>query len=112
VWYAGRVPTVVAVSRTDLAFLVSQYRAVEILDALTDHPHTLRDLRTRAHACRRPLARTLRGLAAHGLIRRTYPGSWDRFQPAGRYELTPQGRETAARLSVLDVWIDLYEHNP
>lgn len=98
------------VSRTDLAFLVSRYRAVEILDALADRPLTLHELRSEAHACRRPLARTLRLLAAHRLVRRTYPGSWDRLRSAGRYELTAQGRDLADRLSALDVWTDLYEH--
>ncbi|MFD1047403.1 winged helix-turn-helix transcriptional regulator [Kibdelosporangium lantanae] len=97
-------------SSTDLAFLVSQYRAVEILDALTDHPLTFHDLHIEAHASRRPLAATLRMLAAHGLVRRTHPGSWDQHRP-GRYELTPHGHALADRLSVLDVWVDLYEHH-
>ncbi|WP_165960322.1 winged helix-turn-helix transcriptional regulator [Actinocrispum wychmicini] len=97
-------------SRTDLAFLVSQYRAVEILDALARKSLALRDLRVQTHASRRPLARTLRLLGAHGMVRRTHPGSWDRLRPVGRYELTRQGHELADQLSVLDVWTDLYEH--
>lgn len=104
------VPTVVAVSSNDLAFLVSRYRAVEILDALTDRPFTLHDLRIATHASRRALARTVRLLAAHGLIHRTHPGSWDRLH-TGRYDLTPAGRALADCLSVLDVWVDLYEHH-
>jgi DNA-binding HxlR family transcriptional regulator len=56
-----------------------------------------------------PFLVSLRLLAAHGLVRRTQPGSWDRLRP-GRYELTSQGRELAERLSVLDVWTELYEH--
>jgi DNA-binding HxlR family transcriptional regulator len=103
--YDRRVPS------TDLPFLVSQYRAVEILDALAERSHTLRDLQTRARACRRPLARTLRLLAAHGLVRRpAHPGSWDRLLRADRYELTPAGRQLVDRLSVLAPWTSLYEN--
>jgi DNA-binding HxlR family transcriptional regulator len=100
------------VSSVDLPFLVSQYRAVEILDALAEEPQTLRDLRALAHASRRPLVRTLRLLAAHGLVRRTQPGSWDRLRPVGRYELTTEGRALADQLSILDVWTSLYEQYP
>ena len=98
-------------SSVDVPFLVSQYRAVEVLDALTERPHTLRELQSAIGAARRPLARTLRVLAAHGTVRRTSSGSWDRLnRTAARYDLTGTGRQLAAELSRLDVWTELYEH--
>ena len=93
----------------DLPFLVSQYRAVELLDALIERPRTLRELQSVTGATRRPLARTLRVLAAHGMVAKPESGSWDRLTSRGRYELTCLGHDLVGKLSSLDVWAELYE---
>ncbi|MGY6651460.1 winged helix-turn-helix transcriptional regulator [Amycolatopsis sp. TRM77291] len=96
----------------ELAWLVSQPCAVEILDALTDVPRPFADLRGRLRASRRTISSALRVLAAAGVVRRRgHCGSWDSLPPPStRYELTATGREFTRQLNRLEVWTTLYEH--
>lgn len=96
----------------ELAWLVSQPCAVEILDVLAEAPRPLTDLHRQLKATRRTISSALRVLAAAGAVRRRgHCGSWDSLPPPStRYELTAAGREFTRQLNRLEVWTTLYEH--
>ncbi|MFE6613345.1 winged helix-turn-helix transcriptional regulator [Amycolatopsis sp. NPDC057786] len=96
----------------ELAWLVSQPCAVEILDVLAETPRPLTDLHRQLKATRRTISSALRVLAAAGVVRRRgHCGSWDILPPPStRYELTATGREFTRQLNRVEVWTTLYEH--
>jgi DNA-binding HxlR family transcriptional regulator len=93
--------------------LASQRYAVDVLDALSERPHTYAELRKFLRAHRRGLDDAMRVLTAHGAIRRSgHGGSWDQRAPgSARYHLTATGRHLTHQLSQLDTWTALYEHH-
>ncbi|RDI49055.1 hypothetical protein [Nocardia mexicana] len=93
---------------TALSDLVSQRYAVEVLDALAQRPRTSAELATFAPQSS-VLDRTLRELAARGIIRTD--GTWDdtRTLP-GTITLTAAGFALIGALSRFDVWAALYAH--
>jgi DNA-binding HxlR family transcriptional regulator len=70
--------------------LASQRYAVDVLDALSERPHTYAELRKFLRAHRRGLDDAMRALTTHGAIRRSgHGGSWDQRAPGStRYQLT------------------------
>ena len=93
--------------------LASQRYAVDVLDALSERPHTYAELRKFLRAHRRSLDDAMRALTTHGAIRRSgHGGSWDLRAPGStRYHLTATGRHLTHQLSQLDTWTALYEHH-
>ena len=85
--------------------------AVDVLDLLAAGPAGFSALRTMLRVRRRELDAALRVLAAHGLVHRHgHLGTWDWRAPlSARYALTDDGRDLAARLDDLDVWVTIYQ---
>ncbi|WP_433522614.1 winged helix-turn-helix transcriptional regulator [Nocardia pseudovaccinii] len=90
--------------------LVSRRHVVEILDALSNRPHTTAELTTLIHVRRNTLARVLRVIASQSLIAADSQGSWDwPLEATDVIRLTGRGTQTIESLSSLSVWTALYE---
>jgi DNA-binding HxlR family transcriptional regulator len=95
----------------DVRELVSHPNVVEVLDALSDGPMTLADLRASVPSARRGLA-ALRILAAHGLVSAADGGSWDNIARGNTvYRHTDRGRALFETLSRLSVWTTMLEND-
>ncbi|WP_406238604.1 hypothetical protein [Nocardia sp. NBC_01009] len=91
--------------------LVSHRYIVEILDALSNRPHTAAELTAITTGRHRALAQALRVAASHGLVTNDCRGSWDGAIPATDIiRLTDRGMRAVELLSNLSVWTALYEH--
>ncbi|MET8875071.1 helix-turn-helix domain-containing protein [Nocardia sp. NPDC004604] len=90
--------------------LVSRRYVVEILDALSNRPHTSAELTRLIHVRRNTLAHVLRVIASQGVITADSQGSWDHsLDSADAIRLTDRGTRTIESLSNLSVWTALYE---
>ena len=97
-------------SERGLRELVSHPHVVEVLDALSNGPMTLADIRSQVPAGRRALTMALRLVAARGLVTRDDAGSWDADAPTHVvYRYTDLGRLVFASLSRFSFWTTLFE---
>lgn len=88
---------------------MSHPQVVEILDALSEGPHSVRDLTRVVGARRRAVSAALRVMAADGLVRADHRGSWDEPLAADVVRLTGRGEAIVDSLSRFEVWMALYE---
>jgi DNA-binding HxlR family transcriptional regulator len=94
----------------DLRELVSHRYVVEVLDALSDGPMTLADIRSSVHAGRRELAAAVRLVAARGLVTRSDTGSWDTDASVHAvYRHTDLGRDVYEALSRFSFWTTVFD---
>jgi DNA-binding HxlR family transcriptional regulator len=92
--------------------LVSHPNVVEVLDALSDGPMRLADLRASVPSARRGLTAALRILAAHGLVSAADGGSWDNIARGNTvYRYTDRGRALFETLSRLSAWTTMLDHD-
>jgi DNA-binding HxlR family transcriptional regulator len=94
----------------NLLELVSHAHVLEVLDALTDAPMALAELRTHVHAGRRGLAAALRLVGARGLVARNESGSWDTSPPADAvFRHTDLGRVVVEALTCYSLWTAMFD---
>jgi DNA-binding HxlR family transcriptional regulator len=94
----------------NLLELVSHRHVLEVLDALTDGPMALAELRTHVHAGRRGLAAALRLVGAGGLVARNETGSWDTEPPADAvFRHTDLGRMVVEALTCYSLWTAMFD---
>ena len=95
---------------SDLRALVSHRYVIEVLDALSNGPMTLADIRSSIHGGRRELAAAVRLVAAHGLVTRDDTGSWDTDASINAiYRHTDLGRVVFESLSRFSFWTRVFD---
>jgi DNA-binding HxlR family transcriptional regulator len=95
---------------SDLRELVSHRYVIEVLDALSNGPMTLADIRSSIHAGRRELAAAVRLIAARGLVTRDDTGSWDTDASNNAiYRHTDLGRVVFESLSRFSFWTRVFD---
>ncbi len=97
----------------DLRRLVGRPHVLELLDALSSGPMTIREMQSALPAARREIATALRDLVVVRLVTRAKPGSWDDMGSADtRYRHTELGRVAVRMLSRFSVWTSFYDGEP
>jgi DNA-binding HxlR family transcriptional regulator len=95
---------------SDLRALVSHRYVIEVLDALSNGPMTLADIRSSIHGGRRELAAAVRLVAARGLVTRNDTGSWDTDASVdATYRHTDLGRAVFELLSRFSFWTTVFD---
>jgi DNA-binding HxlR family transcriptional regulator len=90
-------------SRAVLNHVTSKW-GVLVLIALAEKMHRFSELRRKVGGVsEKMLAQTLSTLEEDGFVKRT---AWPEVPPRVEYELTPMGREVAARVDGLVEWIE------
>ncbi|MEV6768082.1 helix-turn-helix domain-containing protein [Nocardia sp. NPDC051030] len=92
--------------------LVNHRGVVELLDLLAEGPDTVRELHATLGMRRLGVSRALQVLAARGLVRAEFTGSWDEpCDITGPIELTENGWRTVELLASFAVWESLHNHD-
>jgi DNA-binding HxlR family transcriptional regulator len=95
---------------SDLRALVSHRYVIEVLDALSNGPMTLADIRSSIHGGRRELAAAVRLVAARGLVTPNDTGSWDTDASVdATYRHTDLGRAVFELLSRFSFWTTVFD---
>ena len=90
--------------------LVSHRYVVEVLDALSQGPMTMADIRASIGAGRRELAAAVRLVAARGLVTRNDTGSWDTDASVHAvYQHTDRGAAVFDSLSRFSFWTTAFD---
>src|ERR1700704_261807 len=93
-----------------LRALVSHRYVIEVLDALSNGPMTLADIRSSIHGGRRELAAAVRLGAARGLVTSKDTGSWGTDAAVdATYRHTDLGRAVFELLSRFSFWTTVFD---